>query len=309
MKKIAILALILGLIAPCLGVLAPCYATNPNDHTSMLLDNDQRLQKKMKKRVIAEDEEDVYYIISGEADKAIEAEDYHTAVLRLKEAIELEPENPSNVLLLSNLGMVYSYLDQDTLALKAYNEALDKAPSMVTVLENRAKLHLKMGNDLNAYQDFANVIQRDSLNTEARYYHGLMSLYKGDSGAAERDFNIIKKQEPKGYYTAVALSTLYSFSGKDSEAVPYYKRVLEMDKAPEFYAGLAGCYLKLGQLSDASQTISEGLQECGDDPELYYYRAWLKRDSYLLDEAKADAAKAVQLGADPRKVAMLFRKK
>ena len=40
----------------------------------------------------------------------------------------------------------------------------------------------------------------------------------------------------------------------------------------------------------------------------YYYRAWLNNKRYMLDDAKADAAKAVKLGADPQRVVALFRK-
>ncbi len=42
------------------------------------------------------------------------------------------------------------------------------------------------------------------------------------------------------------------------------------------------------------------------DAELYYYRAWLNRDRYRLDEAHADARKAIELGANKNKVDALF---
>ena len=81
------------------------------------------------------DEEDVYFILMGQADQAIKDENYPEAEHRLVEAMAIEPNNPSNVLLLSNLGMVYSYMDRDSLALEAYDEALRRAPEMTTVLQ------------------------------------------------------------------------------------------------------------------------------------------------------------------------------
>ena len=52
--------------------------------------------------------------------------------------------------------------------------------------------------------------------------------------------------------------------------------------------------------------IEGGLKRYSHDPELYYYRAWLNRDRYRLDDARADAAKAVEYGASKAKVDALF---
>lgn len=52
--------------------------------------------------------------------------------------------------------------------------------------------------------------------------------------------------------------------------------------------------------------IDSGLKRFGPDPELYYYRAWLNRDRYRLDDAHADAVRAIELGANKSKVDALF---
>lgn len=253
-----------------------------------------------------DDEEDVYFILSGEADRAIADSDYVTAVQRIKEALDIEPSNPSNVLLLSNLGTLYNYMNQDTLALEAFNRALALAPSMTTVLENRGRLNLKMGNRKEAYQDFSEVIARDSLSTGARFYHGIISLYGGDMEGAEADFKVLENLAPDLYSTLVAMSSLYSMTGRDREAIPYYEKLIAIDPAPEYYAALAGCHLALEHLSEAASVIDEGLKIAPEDPELYYYRARLNLDRYLLSEAREDAQRAIYYGADPRKVAALF---
>lgn len=255
------------------------------------------------------DEEDVYFLLMGQADQAIKDEDYPEAERRLVEAMAIEPDNPSNVLLLSNLGMVYSYMDRDSLALQAYDEALRRAPEMTTVLQNRARLHLKMGNDLDAFSDFSAVADRDSLNAEARYYRGMIALYGGKLDQATADFDILSTVAPDSYNTWSALAALYSLTERSARAIPYYIKLIEADPSPEYYSALAGCYLAEGRLSEASSTIADALKLYSHDPELYYYRAWLNRDRYLLDDAHADAALAVRYGADPRKVARLFEHK
>ncbi len=255
---------------------------------------------------VPDDEEDPYFLLCGQADKAIADGNYEEASARLIDAMSIRPDSPENILLMSNLGMIYSYMDQDSLALATLDEAHRRAPAMRTILTNRARVLLKMGRDKEAMNDFSAVIAADSLNTEARFYHGTIALYSGDAATAETDFNVLKATAPDEPATAQALSALYSLTGRDKEAIPYFEKLVATDPAPEYYASLAGCQLAIGRLTDASATISEGLKRYPDDPEPYYYRAQLNRDRYRLDEAHADAARAVKLGLSPAKAKALF---
>ncbi|MDE6311261.1 MAG: tetratricopeptide repeat protein [Muribaculaceae bacterium] len=254
-------------------------------------------------------EEDPYVILCGEADSAIKKEDYPTAALRLQEAIRMRPYSPSNVLLMSNLGMIYSMMDSDSLALDILGEAISAYPDMKTARANRAKIFLKNNRDGDAFDEFGEILTLDSLDTEARYYHGLIALYAGKLETAERDFSILEQLEPRTVRTARALSALYSLTERNREAIPHYLALIADDPAAEYYAALAGCYLQLQNLSEASATISEGMQKYPSDPELYYYRAWLNRDRYRLDDAKKDGAKAIKFGANPMRVNALFNKR
>ncbi|MDE6497076.1 MAG: tetratricopeptide repeat protein [Muribaculaceae bacterium] len=248
-----------------------------------------------------------YYLLIGQAEEAISEDRLDEAATRLIEAMSVEPDNPGNVLLLSNLGVVYWRDGRDSLALETFDRVLEQAPSMVTVRLNRGRLHLDMGHSREAYDDFNDVVEQDSLNAGARYYRGTMNLYGGHLADAEADFNVLRALHPKAIDTAVALSTLYSLSGRNSEAIPYFERLVEDDPAPEFYAGLAGCLLAIENYSRASEVIADGLKRYSHDPELYYYRAWLNRDRYRLDDAHADARRAIDLGANKQKVEALFR--
>ncbi len=256
--------------------------------------------------VVPEDEEDVYFLLMRQADDAIKSENYEDAAKRLIEAMSVRPGAPTNVLLLSNLGMVYNMLGEDSLALASFNRAHEMAPSMVTVLENRGRLYLKLSRDMDAYNDFGKVIELDSMNHSARYYHGMMALYGGDASTASRDFNFLQKYYPSLYETQVAMANYHSLLRNDREAIPYYKKLIEDDPSPEYYSSLAGCYLALGNLSDASETLAKGLDLYPEDAELYYYRAWLNRDRYLFNDAREDAKRSIQYGADPNKVNALL---
>ena len=257
---------------------------------------------------VPDDEEDVYFLLMGQADEAIKNEKYQDAVSRLVEAMGVRPDSPTNVLLMSNLGMVYSMMGKDSLALETLDRAHELAPSMVTVLENRGRISLKMARDADAYADFSKVIALDSLNMTARYYRGMIALYQGNAEVAGGDFEVLAGCYPESDETLVAMATYNALLRRDREAIPYYKKLIEKDPSPEFYASLAGCYLGTDNLTDAAETIAKGLELYPQDAELYYYRAWLNRDRYLLKDARADAQTAIRLGADARKVQRLFEK-
>lgn len=259
-------------------------------------------------REVPDDEEDPYFLLCGQADSAIVRGQYDEAAARLIDAMSVRPDAHENVLLLSNLGMLYSYMDRDSLALATLDEALRRAPAMKTVLANRGKVLLKLNRDEDAARDFAAVIVADSLNTEARYYHGMISLYAGRLAEAEADLDVLRIHAPDAPDTARAMATLYSVTGRDREAIPYLTTLIESDPSAEYYAALAASQLALERLSDAASTLATGMEAYPDDPELYYYRAMLNRDRYRLDDARADLRKAVALGLSPAKARELLPK-
>lgn len=253
-------------------------------------------------------EEDPYFILMGEADNAIKREDWHEAIARLNDAISVKPTEPSNSLLYSNLGALYSSVGEDSLAIDSYDRALDIAPNLITPLLGRGRLYLSLGKEKEAYADFTRVIQIDSINTDARYYRGMMALYGGVRPMAEEDFTVLESVTPRSMNTAIAMSTLYAMTGRDSQAIPYLKNLIKNAPSPEFYATLSGCYLTLDRLNEASETISDGLKLYPNDAELYYYRAWLNKERYRHEDAQEDAEKAIKLGANPLKIKQLLAK-
>lgn len=255
------------------------------------------------------DEENPRFLLAGQADEAIAEERYDDAATRLIEAISICPDCPDNALLLSNLGMVYAYQGRDSLALETLDRALGIAPSMKTVMANRARVLLRMGRDRSAYEAFGRLIEADSLNTEARYFRGMMALYSGDAATAEADFEVLRDSLPLDIDTARALSALYSLTGRNAQAVPYFRQLVRDEPSPEYYAALAGCYLADGKLSEASEVIGEGMTKYPGDGELYYYRAWLNRDLFRPTDAKRDGKRAVELGISERKVRELLERR
>lgn len=251
-------------------------------------------------------EERPYFLLIEQSEKALEENDFEAAGLRLVEAMSVEPENPLNVALLTNLGMIYYYNEQDSLALVTLTEAVKRSPRLVAAHEKRARVLIGMGRDNEAYDEYTQVIALDSLNTDARYYHGMMALYRGDRLTAETDIALLNRVTPLSRETILATSTLYAMTGRSHEAISGYRKLIELEKMPEYYSSLAGCLIDTDNLNEASKVIGEGLEYFANDPELYYYRAILNHKRYEIDAAHRDARRAIELGADPRKVSKIF---
>lgn len=247
-----------------------------------------------------------YFLLIEQSEKAVKEGDYEQAGLRLVEAMGVEPDNPLNVALLTNLGKIYYYNEQDSMALVTLDEAIRRAPKLIAAHEGRARVLNSMRRDREAYDEYARIIELDSLNTDARFYHGMMSLYNGNLPAAEADIALLNRVIPLNRKAILATSTLYSMTGRELDAISGFRKLIEIEKLPEYYSQLVACLLTIDNLDEASKMIGEGLEFFPSDPELYYYRAILNKRRYLPEDAHRDAKRAIELGVDPAKVMKIF---
>lgn len=250
--------------------------------------------------------EDPRFLLMGQADQALEAGDYPAAVARLQEAIDIAPEAPDVPLLMSNQAMAHFAMCRDTTALSILDRALERTPNMTTLKSNRARVLLALGRDEEAFDIYSQLLPRDSLNREMRYNHGMIALYHGNDSTARADFRVLEALDPDGLPTVRALAALYSLTREDARAIPYFQQLIRQEPSAEYYAALAGCQLATGRLNDASETLGEAFGLFPADAELLYYRAWLRRDQYRLDDARADLRRAVALGLPPAKARALM---
>lgn len=251
-------------------------------------------------------EERPYFLLISQSEEALGRGDYEAAALRLVEAMSVEPENPLNVAVMSNLGMLYYYNGQDTLALQVLDKAVERAPRMLAPREGRARILLTMGKDREAFKEYSDIIEIDSLNTDSRFMRAMISLYHGDMPTAKVDIDLLTQVVPLTRNTLLAQATYAMMDSNNIEAISLFRKLIEMDSAPEYYSNMVKCMLAVDNLADASETLGKALEKYPRDPELYYYRAVLNMRRYLKKEAIEDAKRAIELGADPKKVKELF---
>ncbi len=258
--------------------------------------------------IAAENGENRYFELVGSADSAIKENRFQDAENLLLEAMRVQPSNPSNVLLMSNLAMVRFYMGQDSLALATINDAHQLAPASVTILSNRARIYSAMGEVEKAYSDYDLILQLDSMVIAPRLSHGIIALYSGMIDVAERDFKMLQRVAPDSEEASIGMAMFHTSLNQFKEAIPYYSKLIEKDPVIEYYTGRINCYLELQYLSDASADIADAMKLYPDDMELYLLRGWLNRLYFRNDDAEEDFKRAMQLGATPAQV-KVFKEK
>ena len=247
-----------------------------------------------------------YFSLIGDADKAISEGNWLIAEQALQQAMRLEPGNPSNVLLMSNLGMIQFYDGRTDEALSTLTHAHNIAPKSVTVLMNRARIYTSTYQPKLAEADYSMVISLDSTLIEPRFYRAMLTLNSGNIEAAKTDVDTLVMMDSENRLTNIAQATLLMTQGDFNGAIPHLSKAIESMPDATYYSQRAFCHLQLNDLSAASEDIASGLELDPTDAELYVYRALLNKMRYRPDDAKIDAEKAIKFGADAERVKKLL---
>ncbi len=241
----------------------------------------------------------------GEADVAIGLGRWSEAEELLLRAMDICPGSETNVLLMSNLGIVRYNMGRDSLALATLDDAFSLAPRSPVVLENRARVLQGMGRIDDAFADYSRALDIDSTLKTPRFFHGIISLSRGDTVTARADFERLYKLAPESFDANFGMGMLLFDTGHPLEAIPYYNRVIELDPQAEYYGARALCNLQCERLSEAADDIAKGLELDPNDGELYLYRAILNKMRFRPDDSRNDVRRAVELGV-PRERVRLF---
>ena len=229
--------------------------------------------------------------------KYIETNDYLSAETSLKEAMRLEPANPRNVLLLSNLGTIQRNLGKQEDAVISYTAALSRAPRNVTFLANRASLYTEMGLAENAITDYTSLLWIEEYNEDALYERGLLYLRVKNFSAAQTDFEKIVEINPNTLSGRMGIASICKLRKEYNEAEKIYAFLMEKvhDNA-DLYAGRAELYLLTEKHSKAMSDINRSISINPQNPYTYMLRARVKLLQYEKASARSDIEKAISLG-------------
>jgi tetratricopeptide (TPR) repeat protein len=274
----------------------------------VLGENPDNLTDNMAKMQQQREKESDYMKLVERADEATGKGKWEEAIAYLQAAMRSEPGNAQNVMLLSNVGMLQSYMGEDSLALYTLTEARAMAPASVVILNNRAGVLARMNRLDDALNDYNLIVQMDSTYAPVYRERATIMLRRGLVEPAEADVTKYRQLAPNDSQGLLLQAVIYDSTNRYEEAIDLYGELLKRKEESVYYAARAMCSLEIDRLQDAADDIARGLELDASDPELYYCRARLNLLRYREDDAKADATKAMQLGMSPLRVKALFGK-
>ena len=254
-------------------------------------------EKKTESPYLADiDTESPYFQYIDSAQTYIYSHDWPKAEQWLTKAFLIDPDNPGNSMVLSNIATLQRYQGRLAEAVKNYSLALDMTPHAVTLLLNRAALYVEMDSVQRAIDDFERVCELDMYDTEARYSLGVLAMERGDNKRAEDLFNEIKRINPNSGLYHEGMGLLHKRNGNFSRAAELFSQVIKVQPSAQLLGNRADCYLAMKRLNDAEDDIRTALEMTPDDPYLYVLRAKLNKLRFQREDMARDIDTAVSLG-------------
>ena len=254
-------------------------------------------EKKAESPYLADiDTESPYFQYIDSAQTYIYSHDWPKAEQWLTKAFLIDPDNPGNSMVLSNIATLQRYQGRLAEAVKNYSLALDMTPHAVTLLLNRAALYVEMDSVQRAIDDFERVCELDMYDTEARYSLGVLAMERGDNKRAEDLFNEIKRINPNSGLYHEGMGLLHKRNGNFSRAAELFSQVIKVQPSAQLLGNRADCYLAMKRLNDAEDDIRTALEITPDDPYLYVLRAKLNKLRFQREDMARDIDTAVSLG-------------
>ena len=239
-------------------------------------------------------------VAATEQDSLVQAEKY------IMEALKLDPANPHNALLFSNLGTIQRRQRQYDQALESYTMALNIAPRTVPILLNRAALYLELGKDELARVDYALALDLETDNQEALLMRAYIYRQKRDYKAARSDYERLLKLNPLSYNGRLGLAMLEQKEGKYEEALSVLNKMIadKADGATQItaplyavlYVARAGVEKDMQHIDLALIDLEEAIELDPSQSEAYLMRGQIYLSQKKKELARRDLEKAVTLG-------------
>ncbi len=286
------------------AVVAPAQVINSIGNEAMKIPRGERPEPRVQPRLddVVVDTDTPYFHQLDSAQACINAGQWSQAERYLKMALRLEPSNPNNPLVLSNIATLQRRDGRLDEALKNYNLAIDLAPNAVTLLLNRAALQVSLDSLTRATADYQRVLDLEPSNTEALYSLGMLALSSGDAKRAEDLFNTIKRVNPNSGLALEGMAALNKSQGNYVKAASQLSELIKVKPSARLLGMRADCYLMSRRLPDASTDIQNALQLDPEDGYLYLLRAKLNKMRYNYEDMERDSKLAVSHGVDPEEV-------
>ncbi|MDR0973962.1 MAG: tetratricopeptide repeat protein [Prevotellaceae bacterium] len=223
------------------------------------------------------------------------------AIESYKNALRLEPANPRNALLYSNIGSLQQRLGETQAAIDSYSLALNSMPNNIPILLNRASAYMKDGQTNRAYVDYCQVLDLHPTDTtasiEAHLARAYIYMSRRDYQAARADYTKLLAVQPSHYLARLGLTEIDRREGKPKAALEQINRLLSEQPAnATLYLMRASIEQDEKQWEQALSDLNEAIRLDPHATEAFTARGevYLQLGNKTL--ARKDFTKAIELG-------------
>ncbi|MCD7935782.1 MAG: tetratricopeptide repeat protein [Tannerellaceae bacterium] len=226
----------------------------------------------------------------------------------LRAAMRLEPGNPHNYALLTNLGTIQWRQGNLEEAVLSYTAALSRNSQNISILESRASLYVLLGETEKAINDYSTILVNDPTNQDALYNRGILYLQIQNFLLAEADFDKMIEINDKTINGRLGHAILEKMRGNYNESERIYNYLInEMPRYWFLYESRADLYFQMGKNGRAMADLNKVFTETEPNAALYVLRGKVKLAQYEKAAAIKDFTTAKEMGYDPEVIADLMK--
>jgi tetratricopeptide (TPR) repeat protein len=238
-----------------------------------------------------------------------DSSNWAAAEMALKAAMRLEPANPLNYALLTNLGTLQRRQGKVDDALISYTAALSQRPEDEVILMNRAELYTEMNETEKAINDYNTLLVKAPDHEKALYCRGLLYVRNGEFLLAEGDFDHIIDKYQDTFLGRLGYAILEKARGNydNSEDIfnyladKYPNNIRVLEERAELYFLTKRNARAMADLNKVFTTVKV------PSAEMYMLRGRVKLAQYEKASAALDFRKAAELGYDKATVDRLIK--
>jgi tetratricopeptide (TPR) repeat protein len=239
----------------------------------------------------------------------LDSDDLEASAESLRSAMRLEPGNPQNFLLLTNLGTLQRRLGQKKEALISYSAGLGIHPKSITLLENRASLYSELNEPEKAINDYNYLLIESPHHQEAIYCRGLLHVQLKNFIDAQIDFDALLELNEKSVRARLGHAILERSRGNYIESQKIYDYLIgQMPEDYVLYSGRAELFFLMGKnaraMGDMNKVFANSKPEAYD----YFLRGKIKLAQYERESAQKDFATAKELGYDTEAIEEVLKR-
>lgn len=227
----------------------------------------------------------------------------------LKQALRLEPGNPSNGMLLLNLGTIQRRMGKLQEAEDSYTIGLGFMPRNASLLNSRAQLYAEREKYDLAIADYTELIYQDDKNEELLYQRALCRLMNADTLGARLDLEQINQFNPNSAKSRLGMCYVYKAQHMWREAAELLDPLIDRNpRNASLRRERAEVYYLSGRMGAALDDIMQSINLDPRDPYSYVLRAQIRYAKGDKEYARRDLNQALDLGLKTEEAGDLVQK-